>query len=250
MAGLPWQVAWVTGASTGIGREVAILLASRGVIVAASARSAAKLADLGPGVHAYPLDVTDAEAVQAVHDRIRAELGDIDLAVLAAGTYRPLHANNFDVANFVGTNAVNYLGVVHALGTLVPRMRSRGKGHLAWIASVAGYRGLPRAAAYGPSKAALINLAESLKPELERNGVTVSLVNPGFVATPLTAQNDFPMPFLVTAEAAAARILAGLERQRFEIAFPRRFVLIIKLARLLPYGLYFALVRRYLTKNK
>ena len=99
-------------------------------------------------------------------------------------------------------------------------------------------------------KAALINLAESLKPELERNGVTVSLVNPGFVATPLTAQNDFPMPFLVTAEAAAARILAGLERQRFEIAFPRRFVLIIKLARLLPYGLYFALVRRYLTKNK
>ncbi len=250
MSDLPWRVAWVTGASTGIGRELAIALAKRGVIVAASARSAEKLAELGHGVHAYPLDVTDRSAVIATHDRISSEIGPIDLAVLAAGTYKPLNVTEFDPANFIETNAVNYLGVVHALSALIPQMRSRRSGHLACIASVAGYRGLPKAAAYGPSKAALINLAESLKPELDADGVTMSLINPGFVATPLTAQNEFPMPFLLSAEEAAARILRGLQRRRFEIAFPTRFVLMLKLARLLPYSVYFFLIRKFVISRK
>ena len=170
MTTLPWRVAWITGASTGIGRELALLLASRGVIVAASARSADKLEALGQGIHAYPLDVTDSQAVADTHERIRRELGAIDLAVLSAGTYRPLDIEHFDISNFAITNAVNYLGVIHALAALVPAMRLRGSGHVAWIASVAGYRGLPKAAAYGPSKAALINLAECLKPELDAVG--------------------------------------------------------------------------------
>ncbi|MCB1381092.1 MAG: SDR family NAD(P)-dependent oxidoreductase [Alphaproteobacteria bacterium] len=244
MSDLPWRVAWITGASTGIGREVALLMARRGVIVAASARSADKLQGLGHGIHAYPLDVTDPQAVQDAHDRICRELGAIDLAVLAAGTYRPLDVGDFDVANFTVTNAVNYLGVIHALAALLPSMRRRRSGHIAWIASVAGYRGLPKAAAYGPSKAALINLAESLKPELDADGVAVSLVNPGFVETPLTAQNDFRMPFLMSPETAAARIVAGLVRHQFEIAFPTRFIVLLKLARLLPYACYFRITRR------
>jgi short-subunit dehydrogenase len=250
MSDLPWRVAWVTGASTGIGKELAVALAKRGVIVAASARSAGRLAELGYGVRAYPLDVTDLSAVIATHERINIEIGKIDLAVLAAGTYKPLNVSEFNPANFIETNAVNYLGVVHALSALIPQMRSRRSGHLACIASVAGYRGLPKAAAYGPSKAALINLVESLKPELDADGVTMSLINPGFVATPLTAQNEFPMPFLISAEEAAARILRGLERRRFEIAFPTRFVLMLKLARLLPYSIYFFLIRQFVTSRK
>lgn len=140
MSDLPWRVAWITGASTGIGRELALLLARRGVSVAASARSVEKLENLGMGIRAYPLDVTDPQAVLDTHDRISRELGTIDLAILAAGTYRPLEIDRFDIGNFTTTNAVNYLGVIHALGALVPSMRQRGSGHAAWIASVAGYR--------------------------------------------------------------------------------------------------------------
>jgi NAD(P)-dependent dehydrogenase (short-subunit alcohol dehydrogenase family) len=247
-APLPWKIAWVTGASTGIGRDIARQLAAAGVTVAASARSAEKLQGLGPGIRAYPLDVTDAHAVAQTALAIERELGAIDLAVLAAGTYAPLAVEDFDLANFTSANATNYLGVVHGLAALLPPMLARRRGHVAWIASVAGYRGLPKAAAYGPTKAALINLAESLKPELDRKGIAVSVINPGFVETPLTAQNDFPMPFLMKSEEAAARSIAGLAARRFEIAFPRRFAAILKFAKLLPYGLYFAAVRRFVLK--
>jgi short-subunit dehydrogenase len=138
--------------------------------------------------------------------------------------------------------------VVNVLAGLLPRMMSRRSGHVAWIASVAGYVGLPKAAAYGPSKAALINLAESLKPDLDVRGVTVSVINPGFVETPLTAQNDFSMPFLMQAPEAARLSIEGLIRRRFEIAYPCRFVIVMKLARLLPYALFFRLIRSMVTK--
>lgn len=245
---LPWKVVWVTGASTGIGREIALQLARAGVAVAASARSADKLADLGHGIRAYPLDVTDAEAVGATVARIEREMGPIDLAIMAAGTYSPVDLDNFDPANFQRTMSANYFGVVGCLAALLPPMLARKGGHVAWVASVAGYRGLPKAAAYGPTKAALINLAECLKPELELRGVNVSVINPGFVETPLTKQNDFPMPFLMQADEAARLTIAGLKRGRFEIAYPWRFVAILKFARLLPYSLFFWLVRRAILK--
>ncbi len=248
MASLPWRVVWITGASTGIGRQLAAQLAKAGVIVAASARSAEKLKDIAPGVYAYPVDVTDAGAMRLAFESITRDHGPVDLAVCAAGTYRPLDAANFDIANFTGSMAVNYHGVIHALASLLPAMLARREGHVAWVASVAGFRGLPKAAAYGPTKAALINLAESLKPELERDGVIVSVINPGFVATPLTAQNEFPMPFLMQPDEAARRIIAGLLRRRFEIAFPRRFVAIIKLGRIMPNALYFWIVRKFILK--
>jgi NAD(P)-dependent dehydrogenase (short-subunit alcohol dehydrogenase family) len=245
---LPWKVVWVTGASTGIGREIALQLAQAGVAVAASARSADKLVNLGHGIRAFPLDVTDAAAVRATVARIEREMGPIDLAVMAAGTYSPVAIDDFNPANFQHTMSANYFGVVGCLAALLPNMLARKGGHVAWIASVAGYRGLPKAAAYGPTKAALINLAECLKPELELAGVTVSVINPGFVETPLTKQNDFPMPFLMQAGEAARLTIAGLKRRRFEIAYPRPFVAILKFARVLPYGMFFWLVRKAVLK--
>ena len=245
---MPWKVAWITGASTGIGREMALQLAARGVVVAASARSNDKLASLGPNIRSYPLDVTDRAAVLATIISIERDLGPIDLAVFAAGTYTPVNVESLDPAIFETAMATNYLGVVNALAGLLPKMITRRGGHVAWIASVAGYVGLPKAAAYGPSKAALINLAESLKLELDMRGVTLSIINPGFVETPLTAQNDFYMPFLMKAPEAAKLSIDGLARRRFEIAYPLRFVMIMKLARLLPYALFFRMIQTMLNK--
>ena len=246
---LPWKVVWITGASTGIGREIALQLAASGVVVAASARSEGKLRELGSGIRNYPLDVTDRAAVTTTVETIERELGPIDLAILGAGTYSPVDVDSFDPATFERTMSANYMGVVNCVSAVMPRMLARRHGHLAWIASVAGYRGLPKAAAYGPSKAALINLAECLKPELDARGVAISMINPGFVETPLTAQNDFAMPFLMQAKDAARLSIEGLARRRFEIAFPWRFVTILKIARLLPYSLYFSLVRRTILKT-
>ena len=251
MAGkpLPWKTAWVTGASTGIGCEVARQLAAAGVKVAASARSRDKLEALGPGILPIPLDVTDAAACREAVSLIEAELGPIDLAVLGAGTYSPVAVDNLDPALFARMMETNYMGVVNCVSALAPGMIARGRGHLSWIASVAGYLGLPKSAAYGPTKAALINLAESLNAELKPRGVAVSVVNPGFVATPLTAQNDFPMPFLMTPDEAARRTIAGLAAGRFEVAYPRRFVAILKTLRLLPYPLFFKIISRAVLKN-
>jgi short-subunit dehydrogenase len=249
---LPWRVVWITGASTGIGAAVAEQLAAAGVTVAISARSAGKLAAAAQShtnLKPYPLDVTDAEAVTDCFDRIERELGPVDLVLAAAGTYSPVALDTFSPAPFRTMYETNFLGVVNVLTAALPALRQRRKGHIAWIASVAGYRGLPKAAAYGPTKAALINLAESLKPELDADGVAVSVINPGFVKTPLTAQNDFEMPFLMEVDEAARRTIAGLAAGRFEVAYPTRFVAILKFARLLPYRLYFALIRSAVLKR-
>lgn len=239
-----WKVVWITGASTGIGREIALQLANSGVKVAASSRSENKLRDLGEGVTPYPLDVTDSAAVKNTVAQIEQELGPIDLAVFGAGTYEEIAATEIDPEKFATILNVNYLGVVNCISAVLPSMLTRGIGHMSWIASVAGYTGLPKAAAYGPSKAALINLAESLKPELALEGIRVSVINPGFVETPMTAKNNFPMPFLMQPDEAAKRTLVGLAKGKFEISYPTRFVLILKTLRLLPYSLYFWLITK------
>lgn len=251
MAAPRWPVVWIAGASTGIGRALAEALAAGGSQVAVSARSAEKLDAISavhPNVKAYPLDVTDAEATAETIARIEADLGPIDLAILAAGAWTPLTLESLSAEVFRTTNAVNYLGVTNAVAVLAPAMAARGRGHLAWIASVAGYVGLPKAAAYGPTKAALINLAECLAPELQAKGVTVSVINPGFVDTPLTQKNDFPMPFIISPEEAARRTIEGLEAGQFEIAFPKRMVAMLKGLRQLPYPALFALLRRGVLK--
>ncbi len=247
---LPWKTAWITGASTGIGRDIVLQLAAAGVKVAASARSPEKLEALGPGILTIPLDVTDPAACRTAVERIESELGPIDLAVLGAGTYSPVTIDDLDPGRFAHMMDTNYMGVVNCLAPLAPRMIARGSGHLSWIASVAGYIGLPKAAAYGPTKAALINLAESLYPEMREKGVSVSVINPGFVETPLTKQNDFEMPFLMKPEEAARRTIEGLAAGRFEVAYPRRFVAILKTVRLLPYPLFFRLMARAVLKTR
>lgn len=243
-------VAWITGASSGIGRELALGLARAGRPVAASARGRERLQALAesaaPGrVLPLPLDVTEAAAVTEAVGRIEVELGPIELAVLNAGDYRPMRVRDFNAALFRQLIEVNYLGVVHCLDALLPRMLARGAGQILITASVAGYRGLPQAAPYGATKAALINLAESLRTELDGSGVVVRVINPGFVRSPLTDKNDFQMPALMEPEEAAQAILRELDGEHFEITFPKRFTYFLKLLRVLPYRLYFPAVRRF-----
>lgn len=248
-AGTP-KTAWLVGASSGIGAALAHKLAREGSRVAISARgveTAAAVASAFPGrIEVIPLDVTDAAACAAGATRAEALLGGPpELIVFAAGAWQPMAAGEFDPDVIADLIRVNYLGAVNILGAVLPGCRARRSGHIAVIASVAGYRGLPRAGAYGPTKAALINLCESLEPELAQDGIRLRLVNPGFVATPMTAVNEFPMPFLLTAEDAAERLFVALTRsQRFEITFPKRFTWWLKLLRLLPYGVFLPLMRR------
>jgi short-subunit dehydrogenase len=242
-----WRTAWITGASSGIGRELAIRLARRGVRVAASARSVERLDELErsqPGIVAVPVDVTDREAMGRAHGRVIESLGSIDLAVLAAGVWHPMAARDYRADLAAQSMSVNYLGIANAVEPLVQSMTAAKRGQLALVSSVAGYRGLPKAAAYAPTKAAIISLAEVLRLELSRQGIVVSLVNPGFVATPMTSVNEFPMPFIMTPEDAADRIIKGLARGKFEIAFPCQLVAGLKLLRLMPNAIYLRLAGR------
>jgi len=201
------KLAWVTGAGTGIGRAVAIRLAKEGWTVAISARTLAHLeevvAQVPDRIYPFQLDITDNTAVLKTHAEIEKRLGAISLALLNAGTYMRDSAFSFDSTRFCETVEVNLNGTVRCLSAIMPHMLERRSGRILIVSSVAGYVGLPGAAAYGATKAALINMCEALYPELSKNNVLLSVVNPGFVDTPLTKKNDFPMPFMVSEEEAA-----------------------------------------------
>ncbi len=234
---------WITGASSGIGRALALRLARDGRTVIASARSADALAVLARengNIKAWPLDVTDAAACEEAVAGIEAAHGAIALAVLNAGTHKSTPAADFRAADIRALVDINLMGTVNALAPLLARRAQQ----IAVVASVAGYSGLPTAAGYGATKAALINMCEALKPECDALGIKLQLVNPGFVKTPLTDKNDFPMPFIMEVDDAVDAMVRGLASDRFEIVFPKRFALILKFLRLLPYGLYFPLIRK------
>jgi short-subunit dehydrogenase len=234
------KVVWITGASSGIGAEVARELARRGARVAATARGADALAALAAGqagISAHPGDTTDPEAMKRVAAEIRASVGPIDIALLNAGTYRAVRPGEFTAEVFRPQVEVNIMGTVNCIQAVLPDMLARRSGRIAVVASVTGFAALPMASAYGATKAFLISMSESLRADLqgEATGVEVTVVAPGFVRTPLTDQNDFAMPFLIEAPEAARIIADGLERGDAEIAFPRRMTLAMKgLGGLLP----------------
>lgn len=237
---------WLVGASSGIGAALTRRLAREGARVAISARRREPLAELAAGranLRVCPMDVTEAGAFERVRDELEADWGGIDLVILNAGTYEPLRAWELTPAAVRRTLDVNLLAVFDGVAAVLPALIERGGG-LVLMGSVAGYGGLPRATVYGAGKAALINLAETLYLDLAPRGVGVWLVNPGFVHTPLTERNDFHMPALISAEQAADEIVAGLAGGGFEIHFPKRFSRFLKLLGLLPYRLYFSLVRK------
>ncbi len=240
---------WVIGASSGIGEATAAALHARGAQVLVSARNAASLDAFvkrhsgGAGAQAWPLDVTDTAGVKATAAAILAQ-GPLDLVLYCAGHYSEMRATEIDMADLKKHLAINYTGVLHVIDAVLPAMTARGAGHLSLISSVAGFRGLPKSLAYGPTKAALTNLAENLYLDLEPLGLGVSVIHPGFVQTPLTAQNDFTMPALITPEQAAQAMIAGWAKGDFDIHFPKRFTRVMKLLRLLPYRAYFPAVRR------
>lgn len=239
---------WIAGASTGIGAALARRLLEAGAQVAVSARSGERLraayADFNERVLVLPADVTDAEALHTAARSIEARWGGIDLVVAMAGAYAPMRADAFNLAAARQIVDVNLQGVFNLFDAVQPGLLARGNGHFCIVASVAGYGGLPNSLAYGATKAACINLAQSLWLDLRGCGIAVSVVNPGFVRTPLVAANRFPMPFIITAEEAAERILQGLARGAFEIHFPRAFSWLLKILNALPHGLYLRLVKK------
>jgi NAD(P)-dependent dehydrogenase (short-subunit alcohol dehydrogenase family) len=242
---LSGKVAWVVGGSAGIGAAVARELQSRGAVVAISARRSGQLDEVSAGTMlAVAADVTDPTSLMAAASRIRDELGPIDLAVLSAGYWKQMTTTVWDTETFDRHVEVNLIGMSNAIAAVLPQMLDRRRGVIAGISSVAGYRGLAGSAAYGATKAAQINLLESLRIQVARRGVRVVTICPGFVSTELTAGNDFPMPFIIEADEAGRAICDGLERGRTEIVFPVRMALLMKAARLVPVALWSALWSR------
>lgn len=247
--------AWITGAGKGIGRALAERLARHGWTVYASARTEDDLKDLADAAKSsrgdilpLPLDITDRDACAAAVGRIAEDGQSLGLVILNAGTHTPTPADDFDAETVGGLIETNLNGTVNCLAPAMKLLISQGCGHIAVVASLAGYRGLPRAAAYSASKAGLIAMAEALSPELRRKGVGISVINPGFVKTPLTDRNTFEMPCLIEVDEAVDAIVKGLQRGKFEIAFPTRFVLFMRLLRALPYAIYFRLTEKILER--
>ncbi|MCV6622335.1 MAG: SDR family NAD(P)-dependent oxidoreductase [Cellvibrionaceae bacterium] len=243
---------WLTGASQGLGRALALELVRQGFIVYASARNQLALQELKQQVLDQklsgmivpkPLDIEDAEDVKTVLDSILSE-GSIAKVILNAGTYKPVAANDFDCQSLRDLFELNVFGTVNCLEPAVTALRKQGKGQIAVVASLAAYRGLPKSAAYGASKAALIHIAESLYTELHREDIDIKVINPGFVKTPLTDKNDFAMPQRVEAEWAAKHIVSKLSKPGFEIRFPTPFAQFMGFLKWLPYGVYFPLIRK------
>ncbi|MCD9149217.1 SDR family NAD(P)-dependent oxidoreductase [Pseudophaeobacter flagellatus] len=224
---------WLVGASEGLGRELAVQMDKAGARLVLSARSADKLAALIQDLtqaRALPLDVTDAEAVR----HICSELGPVDGVIYNAGAYEPMATQDWQAESALQMADVNFIGALRVLGEIMPRFVAQGHGDVTLIGSLAGYRGLPNAIGYGASKAALISLAETMRHDLKGSGITVRLINPGFIKTRLTDKNTFKMPMLMTAAAAAQRVLCAMQSRRFRTDFPRPFSWGIKLYSLLP----------------
>ena len=243
--------AWITGGSSGIGLHLALELARRGYQVAISARKFELFEEalkaepsLSGNIHPFPCDVTDSAAVDAICADIESKLGPIALAVFNAGNYIPQSGNRLSVAAFAKTFDVNFMGAINGIIPVSEHMAKRGRGQIAVTGSITSYGGLPTAAAYGASKAALNSMAQSLKFDFDRMNIRLQVCNPGFVESELTKKNTFAMPGLMKTPDAAKRYADGLESGGFEIRFPRRLAWVLRLVSMLPHGLYFPLIAK------
>ena len=245
------KVIWITGASTGIGKALAIKFSKNGWKVAISARRLELLEEISKkneNIFSFPLDVTNKDECSKVFSEIKNKFGQIDLCIFSTGTWDPKKEKEIDVEQIENVMKVNFFGTVNSIKSVEKYFKELGKGHISIVSSIAGYRGLPNSTGYGPSKSALNNLTESLYFDFKRYGVRVSLISPGFIKTPMTDKNDFKMPFLKTTEYAAEKIYNGLvNTNAFEIHFPKQLTIVLKILKILPNWLYLRLVGK-LTK--
>ena len=236
---------WITGASSGIGKATAEKFAQEGWRVAVSARRKELLDDMAKNdnIFSYPLDVVDEENCSNTFQKIISDFTEINLCIFCSGTYDPKKEKEIDLKQSKFVMDVNYFGVLNCVKAVEKYFKDQRKGHISIVSSIAGYRGLPNSSGYGPSKAALNNFAESIFFDFKKYNVRISVISPGFIKTPLTDKNDFPMPFLRSVEFAAEKIYNGLTKSNsFEIHFPKQLTLILKFLRVLPYRLYLFLI--------
>jgi len=237
------KVIWITGASTGIGKATALKFASKGWVVAASARREDLLDEMNKmnsNIYSFPLDVTNEENCKKTSEKIIEKFGNIDLCIFSTGIHDPASEKEFNSKMIRKIMEVNFFGTMNSINSIYNFFKNKKKGHICIVSSVAGYRGLPAAGAYCSSKAALTSFSESLYFDLYRHNVKVSLVSPGFIKTPMTDKNSFYMPMLKTAEYAAEKIYNGLiNKNSFEIHFPKLFTYLMKFIQFLPSSVYF-----------
>ena len=246
------KVIWITGASSGIGKAVATKFAKNGWIVAASARRENllnELKEINENIYPFPLDVTDIDKCKLVASSIINQFKNIDICLFGTGMHDPKSEKKFNLEKIREIMEVNYFGTMNSINSIYDYFSEKKNGQISIISSVAGYRGLPAAGAYCASKAALTSFAESLNFDMRMKNVRVSLVSPGFIKTPMTDQNDFPMPMIKSPEFAANEIYRGLTvKKSFEIHFPKAFTYFLKFLQILPSSIYFKLVSKGMKK--
>ena len=236
---------WITGASSGIGKALAEKFASEGWKVAASARRKEILDEMSSheNIFSYPLDVTNQDQIKISFEKIIEDFNGLDLCVFSSGTYDPKLEQEINVKQNKFVMETNFFGVLYCINTVENYFKNKKNGHISIVSSVAAYRGLPNSSGYGPSKAALTNLTESLYFDFKKHNVRISLVSPGFIKTPLTDKNEFPMPFIKSPEFAAEKMFNGLTKSKaFEIHFPKALTILLKIFRVLPYKIYLFLI--------
>lgn len=242
---------WITGASSGIGKAVAEKFASEGWMVAASARRQEILNKMAENqnIFAYPLDVTQKENVTKTFNNIIEDFKNVDICLFCSGTYDPKLEQEINIEQNKFVMETNYFGVLNCIKAVETYFKNKKSGQISIVSSVAAYRGLPNSSGYGPSKAALTNLTESIYFDFKKHNVKISLVSPGFIKTPLTDKNEFPMPFIRSPEFAADKIFQGLTKKNmFEIHFPLGLTLTLKFLRILPYKLYLFLIDKFVKR--
>tara|TARA_B100001939_G_scaffold344841_1_gene360130 strand:- start:1083 stop:1841 length:759 start_codon:yes stop_codon:yes gene_type:complete len=246
------KVIWITGASSGIGRCLALKFANEGWVVAASARREDLLKELNSvnqNIHSFPLDVTNIDQCKTVFKSIIEKFKDVEISVFGTGIHDPRSEKSFNLEKIREITEVNYFGTLNCINAVYDYYKNKESGQISIVSSVAGYRGLPAAGAYCASKSALSSFAESLYFEMKRRNVRVSLVCPGFIKTPMTDKNDFPMPMIKSPEFAADQMYTGLiKKTGFEIHFPKAFTFLMKFLKILPSSIYFKIVEKGMKK--